>query len=51
MRKLLARLNGITQVKTLNNTSIPLPSSDLDSEDTPEDEENYEQSDYSVNRQ
>ena len=49
--KLLARINGIPQVKALNNLSIPLPSSDSDSEDTPEDEENNEQSDNSANRQ
>ena len=49
--KLLSRLNRIPQVKTLNNLSIPLPSSDSDLEDTPEDEENYEQLDNSINRQ
>ena len=31
--------------------SIPLPSSDSDSDDTPEDEDNYEQLDNSVYRQ
>ena len=48
---LLPRLNRIPQVKTLNNLSIPLPSSDSNLEDTPEDEEDYEQWDNSVNRQ
>ena len=47
--KLLARLHGLPQVKTFNNLSIPLPSSDSNSEDTPEDEEDYEQSNNSVN--
>ena len=49
--KLLARLHGLPQVITFNNLSIPLPSSNSNSEDTLEDEENYEQSDNSVNRQ
>ena len=49
--KLLARLNRIPQVKTLNNLSIPLPTSDSESEYTPEVEENYEKSDNSANRQ
>ena len=49
--KLLARLHGIPQVKSLNNPSIPLPSNDSNSEDTPEDEEDYEQLDNSINRQ
>ena len=48
---LFARLHGIPQVKTLNNLSIPLPPSNSDLEDTPEDEENYEQSNSSANRQ
>ena len=49
--KLLARLHGLPQIKTLNNLSIPLPSSDSNSEDTLEDEEDYEQLDNCVNRQ
>ena len=47
---LLARLNGIPQIRTLNNLSIPIPSSDSDLEDTPEEEEHHEQSDNSANR-
>ena len=50
-KKLLARLNRIPQIRTLNNLSIPIPASDSDSEDTSEEEENYEQSNNSANRQ
>ena len=49
--KLLARLHGLPQIKTLNNLSIPLPSSNSNLEDTLEDEEDYEQVDNCVNRQ
>ena len=49
--ELLARLSRIPQVKTLNNLSIPLPTSDSDLEDTSEEEENYEQLDNNANRQ
>ena len=49
--KLLARLHRLPQVKTPNNLSIPLPSSDSNSEDMPEDGEDYKQLDNSVNRQ
>ena len=38
-------------MRTLNNLSIPLPTSDSDSEDTPEEEENYKQLDNSANKQ
>ena len=48
---LLTRLNGILQMRTLNKLSIPLLTSDSDSEDTPEDDENYEQSENSTSRQ
>ena len=39
------------KLRTLNNLSIPLPTSDSDLDDTPEEEENYEQSDNSANGQ